>query len=654
MDLKRFTAQSFTPQNRARRQATSLGMDQLSSAMSKVAKGISDAQDEDDYQAGVLAYAKGVHELDREFDKDDDLGTLPQRRKERVGSLAESVYQGKSGRVQERLRYAFERNAETDDARWQAIVTKKDSAKRVARFKVDMDSYLNQMTQAETDEDFAKAQNLWQGRAEAIKPHMSPAAFITMQDKVSDYVGFTRAWNRQTGEGEFDPKPYKDLQPEQMGRLQVHHYALARERERKAAEHQADRLNVLLPRLEDSLASATTTGKPMDDTEDMLAEVGGLGKRGARAAAEYQAQFDLSATAWNVTDSVKHQPFDVQLAAVETLRPEPGSENYRSRMQMYERTAGAVAKRAKAFYADPAGVVRGEAEQRVGHVATDPWIADEDRERMTVRASMDLQREWGNSDPRVLTAGQAKQLKSQYEQANGDGKAQLLGGMAAQYGELSEKAVREMGLDYANTYAAGVYMEDEDLGRKVLQAMSIKEGDISISPEERKAVKRDAEEAFYDGPGEFFRRQYVLTGNPRYQEIGKNMLSAVTRYGLVTGDGTKAVKEMWGDRFDTVLTDHMQLVLPKDVSERKLETGLRNWVRQALPYGSPFSKEGMWVSSSDGTGFVLSLPSGKTLEDDSGKPRVVTLDELDALERVEEEQYNNMGLHRMTRSEVEW
>jgi hypothetical protein len=654
MDLKGFTASGINPTSSGRAQApVRSGLGMVGDALRGISLEIAARQDDDDYHAGVLSYAKGLNALDEEFDKDTDLATLSSRRAERVKVLADTTFEGKSHRVQEKLREKFDLAAETDAVKWKSIVLKKDAANRVAKFHEDTDVYQNQMIQAKTDEEFAKAKALWEGRLAAIQPYMSTVEFSNLRDRSRDQVKFKRAWSSLTGEGEFDPKPYMDLNPDQVSQLEGRHHALARERERKVVEHQVDRINVLMPRLEDSLASAMQEGVPMDGTEDMLKELAGLGERGAAMESRYRAQLGRAARVRDTLDAVKHQTFPDQMQAVETLKPEPGAENYRADMEMYQRAGQRVMQDAKAFQADPAGFVREEAEQRA-QMALDPWVEDADRERFVVHASMDLQRERGAVEPKVLSTGQAKGLKDQYERADGDGKAELLTSISATYGDMDQKALDEMGLDDANAYGAELYMDDELLGRKVLQALSFKEDDITVSPEERKTIKQDAQAAFFDGPGEYFQKQYELTMNPRYQEMSRNLLSAAIKYGLVVGDGAKAVKEMWGNKLDTVITDKMQVMVPKDVDAEDLEMRLKNWTWHSLSYDNPFSKYGTWVTSSDRAGFVLSLPTGEVMKDAEGKQVVVTYDDLNAMELNLEKRELERDKHRMTRSEVEW
>ena len=161
---------------------------------------------------------------------------------------------------------------------------------------------------------------------ESHKPFMNDVAYAQKWNSVHDTIKFKRAFNSITGEGEFDSTPFMDLNPNQVGQLEARHHGLKRESEREFREHQADRANVLLPRLEDSLASARNEGVPMDDTEEMLAELGGLGEIGAAKEAQSRAQLGLAANAWNIMDSVKNRPFGEQMQMAETLRPEPGSE----------------------------------------------------------------------------------------------------------------------------------------------------------------------------------------------------------------------------------------------------------------------------------------------------------------------------------------
>ncbi|BCS87328.1 hypothetical protein [Pseudodesulfovibrio sediminis] len=652
MELKKFTAGGLKLTGTARQaMPRTIGADAVGNEMRRMALNMSASQDEDDYHSGVLAFAKGVNALDAEFDKDEDLATLGERRAEKVKGLAESLYEGKSSRVQEKLRERFDLAAESDGVKWKAIVTKKDSANRVARFNEDLDPYMNHMIQAKTDQDYANAKAMWNGRLAAIQPHMSKGQFAQVRERVNDTVQYQRAWNATTGEGAFDPTPFMDLSPAQVGQLEARHHVLKREKARRVAEYQNDRANALIPLLEDSAASAMQTGVTMDGTKEMLAELSGLGERGAEIADKYRARFERTGTVWNTLDAVKFSPHAEQMAAVETLRPEPGTPGYRADMDMYQHAAQIVVQNAKAFQADPAGFVRADAENRARNAASP--MREESLEPLVIQASMEMQRELGNAEPKLLTMAQAKGLKDQFERADGDGKAQILQGLTTTYGKFDGKALEELGLDHADAYAAELYNGDSLLGRNILQAMSLKNEDIVISPETRKSVKQEVEDAYFNGPGAYFQKQYELTANPQYQHMNKELLAATMKYGMVIGNGTKAVEEMWGKQVDFVFSDDMQISAPVEVNTDELKLSLRNW-RWSLPYDNTFRRAGVWVNSSDRTGFLLALPTGEIMKEKEGNPIVVTYEDLIKFERNEHERERLATKNRPTRDDVRW
>ncbi|XXJ19849.1 hypothetical protein ACR42D_09960 [Desulfovibrio caledoniensis] len=633
MEIKPFNAKGFSPSETPRSAgAPASGATDLGDGLRELAKGMAARQDEDDYHSGVLAFAKGLNGLDAEFEEDQDLATLSQRRAERVRDLSERTLEGKSNRVQKRLRERFDLAGETDAAKWKAVVTKRDSANRVAQFNEDADEYLNHMIQAKTDDDFQKAKALWEGRLEAIRPFMSVGEFSRIREGAADRVKFRRAWNATTGEGAFDPQPYMDLSPEQVSQLEARHYAVARERARAVAEHQSYRMQALAPRLEDSLASAMTEGVPMDGTEDMLAELSGLGERGAAAAAQYRAQFSGAATVWNVLDAVKDQPFAAQMAAVQAMRPEPGSEGYRIGMETYQRAAGIVTQKAKAFQADPAGFVRGDAERRA-RTAGDSWMTDEDLEPLIIEASLDRQRELGNPDPKVLTVAQAKGIKDQFERSDGDGKAALLQQLEG-YGEYSRRALREAGLGLGQTFLAEMYLDDPVLGRKALDIASVKESDIAVDPARAKDIRKDVSEAYYAGPGNLFGQLYNVTGDPKWNDLNKELFEVTKKMALASGNPAEAMDAAWNKRFNVAVDEDMMIHTPKDVDADDVAGRLRA-VRAALPPQMQAFRHGIWKNSEDGDGFVLVLPHGgraMTVDGTLNTPiRVVTYDELSGI-----------------------
>ncbi|MBI9078299.1 MAG: hypothetical protein JEY79_01005 [Pseudodesulfovibrio sp.] len=629
MELKSYTAGGLNPTTGSREALPRAGgMDGISTEMRRMALNMAASRDEDDYQSAQLAFVKGVNSLDEEFDKDEDFATLGKRRAEKLKALSDSLYEGKSGRVQEKLKNHFELASERDGIKWTAIVNKKDSTQRVARFHEDTDEYLNHMIQAPTDEAHAKAQGMWDARLEAIKPHMAPAAFVQMRDRHRDNVKFKRAWGKITGESEFDPTPFMDLNPDQLGQLEARHHGIKRDNERKFREHQVDRTNVLLPRLEDSLASAMNEGVPMDGTEDMLRELGGLGERGAAIKTKFEGQFSRAYRARDTMDSVKFKPFSEQMQMVETLRPEPGSDGYQDDMAMYQRAGQMVMQRAKAFQGDQAGFVQPEAERRAREAA-DSWVKDEDLGPFVLRASMDLQKEFGAAEPKVLSTGQAKGLKDKYERADGDGKAEILQGLGG-YGEFDRQALAELGLGLGHTFMAEVYMDDPILGRKALDVAAMKESDIAVSPEVATSIKKDIGSAFHEGPGELFTQLYNLTGNPAHQELSKQLYDMTMKMGLAGGDASGAMARLWNDRFEFLADDDVLIYTPKDIDADDVAGKLREY-RRSLPEEFGAFKDGVWKNADNGTGFVLVLPHGGAAMSRDGKIVVVGYDELDSL-----------------------
>ncbi|WP_285907657.1 hypothetical protein [Pseudodesulfovibrio pelocollis] len=626
MDLKSFTATAVAPVGAARAPMVGgSGAEYLGEELRNIGLKMAASRDEDDYHAAQLAFVRGLDGLDQEFEADEDIASLPARRAEKVKSLTESLYEGKSRRVQEKLKQSFEMASERDDIKWRNIVNKRDSANRVARYHEDTDVYLNHMIQAGDDDAYQKAAELWNGRLEAIRPHMSVTEFSRLRERHQDTVKYKRAWRSVSGDGEFDPTPFMDLGPDQVSQLEARHYAVAREKQRVIQERQVDRANALVPQIEDSLASAMTEGVPMDGTDGMLAELASLGERGAELAARYRERFSRSARVWNTLDAVKHSPFADRMQMMETLRPNPGSSDYRADMEMYQYAGQLVAQQAKAFQDDPAGYVREDAMRRARNAA-DPWVADEDLQPLVLRASMDLQTELGAAEPKVLGTNQAKEMKDSFERADGQGKADILNGLST-LGEYQRQGLAEMGLGYEHTFAAEAYMDDPFLGRRLLDVMSLKESDISVDPETATSIKKDVGAAYFSGPGEFFRQVYLLTGNAAHLKMNDQLHAMTAKVALAGGDANKAMDQLWNDRFDFVTDDDVLIYTPKDIDAEGVAGRLRAY-RRDLPDDLAAFRDGVWKNSADGGGFVLVLPHGGTAMARDGEVVVVGYDEL--------------------------
>lgn len=627
MEVKQFTAgiQGGSRSNRAGSMGHG-GASSLADDMSRIGAQIAANRDDDDYQAAQISFAKGLDALDVQFEKDEDLETLSDRRAEKVRQLADSIYEGKSQRVQEKLKDQFAMVMERDGIKTKAAVHKRDGQRRVAQFHDDTDQYINQMIMAPDDQSYDNASAMWNARLESIQPYMDPVSFTKLRDGYRDQVKFQRAWNGTTGEGEFDPSQFMDLSPEQLGRLEARHHAVARENQRLAMEHMQDRANILLPKLQDSLASAMTTGVPMDGTEDMLAELKTLGEAGAAKEAELRAQFNGANRVWDTLDAVKYRPFSEQMAAAETLRPEPGGDNFIADMELYQAATKKVVQEAKRFEADPAGYVRGEAERRA-RAAADPWVKDEDLEPYVLRASMNLQREYGVRQPRVMSTVQAEGLRDGFERADGQGKADILSGLTGQYGEYDLNALEEMGLETDHLFAAETYLSDPFLGRRLLDITSIKESDISVAPAAAKDIRKDVDAEYFSGMGALFNGWYQLTGNRGHLEMSSKLHSLTTKAGLAGGDGGDAVRKIWG-RFDYVVDDDVMIYTPQDTDAENVAERLRSYRRQ-LPDEYAAFRDGIWKNSSDNTGYVLLLPVGGTaMADEQGNVIVVRDEDL--------------------------
>lgn len=551
-------------------------------------------------------------------------------RAEKVSGLADSLYEGKSRRVQQQLKQHFDLAMERDAIKWNNVVTKKDGQRRVAQFHEDRDEYVNHMIQAADGGTLERAQAMWSARLESIKPYMGPAEFVKLRDQVRDTVKFKRAWNDITGEGEFDPSGYMDLNPDQLSQLQGRHRAMQRENLRQLQIRQADRITALVPRLEDSLASARQEGVPMDGTDEALNDLSSQGQKGAELAAQYREQFSRSYTVWDTLDSVKHQPFAQQLQAVESLRPEAGSEGYRADMEMYQAARKLTVQKAKAFAADSAGYVQVEAEKRAA-AALDPWVGETERQRGVIKASMELQRELGAPEPKILPKQQAQTFKDNFERADGQGKADFLTGLSAQYGDYDTQVLHEMGLGMDYTFAAEAYMDDPFLGRKMLAVMDLKESEIAIDPATAKDIGADIDAAFFvGGMGELQRSLGALTGNPNHFLLADKLHAVTRKYALANGDASKAMNEVWLNRFNILIDDDVLIYTPKSVDADDVADRLRAY-RERLPDDLAVFKDGVWKNSHDSSGYVLVLPHGGTAMARDGQVVVVHDEDLEGV-----------------------
>ncbi|NDV19216.1 hypothetical protein GO013_07260 [Pseudodesulfovibrio sp. JC047] len=636
LELGKYTAQGQQASQGFRaHELDKSGVQHLSNALQSIAQSMSDNRVRNDVETARVQLESGIVELDEKYKVDTDLDTLAERRSQDVKALVDGIKGGIHHRASDFLTNDFERTMQRDARHTRAFIDKRDGEMRLATMPEGMDVRMNKAIQAADGEKYQAARKELEGYVTSFQPFMSEGAFAKTWNSTMDAVDYKRSLRMVQGMAErgevFNPEPFMHLSPNQAASVEATYRAAVREQERTVAQRQIDRGTVLLPRLQDSLASAMETGIPMDGTETMLAELATLGEQGAAKAALLQSQFNRTARVADSLNAVKNKPFSDQFAMVETLKPEPGSDGYVADMEMYRSAGQMVQQRYTAFQADQAGFVRKDAENRA-RAAADPWVKDEDLEPFVVQASMALQRELGAVEPKVLTSAQAKGLKDQYERANGDGKAKMLQQISA-YGEYSRQALAELDLGLGHTFMAEVYMDDPVTGRKVLDIASMKMSDIVVDPVEKKSITKDVSDAYFGGPGDVFMQLYRVTGNPKYTRMNQELYDMTLKMGLADGDGTGVMDQLWG-RFETVADENVLIFTPAEMDADDVADKLREMSRRLPPEMEAY-RNGVWKNSEDGKGFSLVLPLGGGVMHRDGKPVVVTYDELDMIDSLD-------------------
>ncbi|WP_172677098.1 hypothetical protein [Salidesulfovibrio brasiliensis] len=591
----------------------SFGTQSMAQDMTNASRRIEDIHDADDFAAARTSWLKGMAELDEHFKEDKDFETLQKRRAEAVQKLRERTLQGVSGRVSRRLTPLFEQAAVKDGVTFGREVQRRRGEHHKARFLEDRDLLVNTVINAQGEQREQARQHLDE-RLQGIAPYMAETEFARMRDATHDLVTFESARRdipAMVAEGRaFDPEQYAGLNPAQVSQLDAVYRGEVRRVKREREEFQRDRLAALSPLLEDSLASAMTEGTAMDGTEEMIAELGGLGERGQELAGAYAEQFARVSHVWDVLDSVKDRPFGEQRAAVEVLRPEPGAQGYRADMDMYERAVSQVQQKAKAFADDPAGFAMPEAMRR----AENSGVEEDD---LAGRAALVLQvqKELGAEYPRILPKEQAARLKEKFRNDDADGKAGLLLEVE-HYGDHTRQVLTELGLSHAENFAAMLYLRDKQVGRKVLRAASMKLDELGADKEVAKTVRADLNPEFYSGSmGEVLTKQARLTGDPAYSRMAKELEDLTLKAAMVDGDAEEALESLWGGF--SFLTDEELAVawMPKEHDEDEVEDGLRI-LRARMGKNSPALHDCVWKNAEDGDGFVLVHPAlGSVIED---------------------------------------
>lgn len=420
-------------------------------------------------------------------------------------------------------------------------------------------------------------------------------------------------------------------------------------REREAAKAQEERALVLQGKLADAHAYAVATGSEPEGYSDLLAQYMKLGgsyaRQGEKLVKEMESRREMAffLQEGSVDESGNLTPISEQWARVESLRPEQ-VEGASEQLQKYEIARDALSKRLKAFEKDPAGSVWDRAGRNVEAAANGLDITEEERLRLTVETSLQMQEQL-TGRPGVVLPEQVKQnLKAEFSSADTAGKLDFLRQLEGSWGSYSGRVIDEMelpeGVDLVQELLPTAM--DEDL-RTLVAASTTATADI---PGNLKGTELNDAVAASKFLGLMQRVGTLVPANESMQRRVAG-LEDMTRNGAkLTGSSTGAT--ILDKYYQVINDDQLAVFFPKDLDagavEDKLEDRLDKLDEElafksaslgdagAKEYIEHITENGVWITMNER--FMLLDPATqKLVTGEDGKAVGINFSEIGPAKR---------------------
>ncbi|WP_320174945.1 hypothetical protein [Maridesulfovibrio sp.] len=402
--------------------------------------------------------------------------------------------------------------------------------------------------------------------------------------------------------------------------------------EREAAKALEERAILLQEKLADANAYAIATGSEPEGYADLLATYVNLGgkyaRQGQKLVTEMESRREMAffLQEGQVDESGNLVPISQQWARVESLRPDE-IEGASEQLQKYNIARDALTKRLKAFEKDPAGNVWDRAGRNVEAATTGLDITEEERLRMTIEKSLQMQEQLTGRPGVVLPEQVKRNLKSEFSSADTEGKLDFLRQLQGSWGNYSGRVINEMelpeGVDLIQELLPTAM--DEDL-RTLVAASTTRTADIPGSLKGKDLTNAVSSSDFL---GLMQRVGTLIPANEAMQRRVSGLEDVTKNGAKLTGSSTGAT--ILDKYYQTLNEDQIAVYFPKnmvsDAVEDQLHDRLNNLDQElafksvtlgkagAAEYIEHIENNGVWITM-DGR-FVLLDPASQKLVTDA-------------------------------------
>lgn len=208
------------------------GLSVVSRSLEKVGREIVQRRDENDLRQALVDFDRGVFELRKTFDQDEDLATAEKRFKTELETVGADQREHMSSFVREHLGPMLDARKLEAEANYRNFVIKKDADNRVARANESLDFLANKAVYADSPEAFDAAGRQIGDLLGSLKAFVPASKLEAMRDGLENKIYFQKAKNQIEADPsqKFDPEEWFMLPPEQVEQLEDHRTAVIKQR----------------------------------------------------------------------------------------------------------------------------------------------------------------------------------------------------------------------------------------------------------------------------------------------------------------------------------------------------------------------------------------------------------------------------------------
>lgn len=223
--IESFIAQGAQVQRQGRVQTSGgTGLAKVGSVLQNIGETLADFRDRDDIVQAQLNFERGMIDIDKKYEKDQDFSTVRERRTLDVKNLISSSMQNLSDRATKELQPELDKALLADEVRFNANSTKLEGVARIAKFEENKNLLMNSYIYAASDSELEAAEKKIGTAIDAIQPWLPADKAANFRNQIFSDARYLRASNQvdaRVRAGEmFDPKDFLALDPNQVIRLE--------------------------------------------------------------------------------------------------------------------------------------------------------------------------------------------------------------------------------------------------------------------------------------------------------------------------------------------------------------------------------------------------------------------------------------------------